>query len=84
MKNSILIKTSLSNITLTENEILNLLGKKKLIDSILLMFIEGSNTWENGQEIEFNKKDAKDFLTYYFSQSDYSKEYIKTILDKIK
>jgi hypothetical protein len=83
MENSIVIKTAFSNITLTENDIINLLEEKKLIDSILLMLINNDEKWENNQEVEFNRDEAKKFLEYYFDKTDYSKNYIKTTLNKI-
>ena len=79
----IVIETTLVNITLSENDIIDLLEERKMINSILLMLINNDDTWENANEVEFSREEAKDFLKGYFKDTNYCKSYIKNTLEKI-
>jgi hypothetical protein len=81
--NTITVSNGITKKTLTENDILNFFADKSVLESILFMLIEGSDTFENGNEVEFPRSEAKNFLEIYFKDSDYSKEYINKILNLI-
>ena len=69
--------------TLNENEINDILSENSLLKSILLMVLNNSDTWENDHEVEFNRKEAFDYLLNENVFKGYSKEYIKNSLTKI-
>ena len=83
IQNVIVIARPLGRLTLTASEVGELYSDKRLIDSILLMVINGDDTWENEFEVEFNRQDAKQFLTEYFSTTDYDQNFIKKVLEKL-
>lgn len=85
MENKIIVDRALGKLTLTSDDVEEMLDDKPLVDSILLMFINGKDTWENEWEAEFNKEDAKDYLLDYFNRTtNYSEEFIRKSIDNIK
>jgi len=82
-QDTIVIARPLGRLTLTADQVGELYSDKRLIDSILLMVINGDDTWENEFEVEFNRQDAKEFLTEYFSTTDYDQNFIKKVLEKL-
>ena len=83
MQSSIVIERPLGRLTLSTDKVTQLYDDKKCIDSILLMLINGDDTWENEFEVEFSRQDAKEFLTQYFSTCNYDQTYIKKTLEKL-
>lgn len=77
------IQRPLGRLTLTADQVTELYTDKKSIDSILLMVINGDDTWENEFEVEFNRQDAKQFLAGYFSALNYNQNYIRKTLEKL-
>ena len=69
--------------TLNENEITEILTQNNFLKSILLMVLNDSETWENENEIEFNRIEAHNYLLNYNVFNGYSKQYIKNSLNKI-
>jgi hypothetical protein len=82
-QDTIAIPRALGRLTLTADEVTGLYSDKFLIDSILLMVINGDDTWENEFEVEFNRQDAREFLTQYFSSTNYNQDFIKKVLEKL-
>jgi hypothetical protein len=82
-QNVIAIQRPLGRLTLSADQVAELYDDKKCIDSILLMVINGDDTWENEFEVEFNRQDAKEFLTEYFSTCNYDQNYIRKVLEKL-
>jgi hypothetical protein len=82
-QDTIVIPRALGRLTLTAEEVTGLYNDKFLIDSILLMVINGDGTWENEFEVEFNRQDAREFLTEYFSTTNYDQNFIKKVLEKL-
>jgi len=82
-QDTIVIPRALGRLTLTAEEVTGLYNDKFLIDSILLMVINGDDTWENEFEVEFNRQDAREFLTEYFSTTNYDQNFIKKVLEKL-
>ena len=78
-----IIKTGIREIRLSESKIENLLYDVSCIESILLMLLNDESTWENQQEVEFTRAEAKEFLSIYFAERNYKKEYIKNSLNKL-
>ena len=78
----IVIERPLGKLTLTEKDINDLLDERTLVNSILLMVINNEQTWENGNEVEFDRNDAKLFLADYL-KNDYTQEVIKKTLSNI-
>ncbi len=78
--NTITIQRPLGVLTLTEKSVEQLLINKPLLESLLLMFIEGSEVWVNEHEVEFTKKEGIEYLREYFRQHT---TYNITYLDKI-
>jgi len=83
IQNVIVIPRPLGRLTLSVDEVTQLYNDKFLIDSILLMVINGDDTWENEFEVEFNRQDAREFLTEYFSNTNYDQNFIKKVLEKL-
>ena len=83
IQNVIVIPRALGRLTLTADQVTELYDDKKCIDSILLMVINGDDTWENEFEVEFNRQDAREFLAQYFSTCNYDQNYIKKTLEKL-
>ena len=74
------IQRPLGVLTITEDKINDLINNLNVIESILLMYKTGSETWENYWEVEFTKADADAFLLEYFLEnSGYDKDYIKSV-----
>lgn len=65
------------------NELINNKLETNCLESILLMVLNNSETWENSQEVEFNRSDALLFLEEYFKNKDYDKKYIRETLEKL-
>ena len=82
-QDTIVIPRALGRLTLTADEVTGLYNDKFLIDSILLMVINGDDTWENEFEVEFNRQDAREFLTEYFSNTNYDQNFIRKVLQKL-
>ena len=83
IQNVIAIQRPLGRLTLSADQVAELYDDKKCIDSILLMVINGDDTWENEFEVEFNRQDAREFLTEYFSTCNYDQNYIRKVLEKL-
>ena len=83
IRNVIVIERPLGRLTLSADQVTELYSGKKCIDSILLMVINGDDTWENEFEVEFNRQDAKQFLAGYFSALNYDQNFIRKTLEKL-
>ena len=79
---NIVIERPLGKLTLTEKDINDLLDERTLVNSILLMVINNEQTWENGNEVEFDRNDAKLFLADYL-KNDYTQAIINKTLSNI-
>jgi hypothetical protein len=74
------IQRPLGVLTITEDEINNMIDDSRILQSIILMYKKGTDTWENYWEVEFTKADADAFLLNYFlKNSGYDSDYIKSI-----
>lgn len=69
--------------TLTEIDVYNLLSDNSALKSILLMILNNDDYWENEHEVEFDRKDAYDYLIEEKVFKGFSKKYIKESLIKI-
>ena len=82
-QNPVVIQRPLGRLTLSADQVAEIYSDKSIIDSILLMLINGDDTWENEFEVEFNRQDAKQFLAEYFSACNYDQNYIRKTLEKL-
>ena len=77
------IQRPYGELTIREQELNDLLDNLKFINSILLMYLEGSDTFENEWEVSFPKEDAKEVLKeYFFKNTNYSREYLSKVFDQ--
>ena len=78
--NTIKVQRALGVLTISEDKIAELLDNVAILESIVLMYVEGSDTFENRNEVEFPKQEANNFLLQYFlNNTDYSKQYINKV-----
>ena len=73
----VVVDLGISKVTLNESKIQNLFSDVSCLESIILMLLNDENTWENQQEVEFTRAEAKEFLTIYFAEKNYNKDYIE-------
>lgn len=83
-KSEIIVQRPLGRLTLNAEQVKTLLDNKKIVDSILFMLINGDDTFENDWDVEFSKEEAKKFLTNYFIDSGFAKEFVKKSIENIK
>lgn len=75
--NTIKVQRGLGTLTIKEEKINELLDNLSIIESILLMYRNGDDTFENQWEVDFPREEADRFLLNYFlKNTDYSKDYI--------
>ena len=78
--NTIKVQRPFGTLTITENEINQLLDNLPMLHSILLMHAEGSDTFENEWEVSFPKHEANSFLKQYFLENtNYCKQYLSKV-----
>lgn len=79
----VVVNLGISKVTLNESKIQNLFSDVSCLESIIFMLLNNENTWENQQEVEFTRAEARDFLSMYFAEKNYNKDYIRTTINKI-
>jgi hypothetical protein len=83
IENTIKVDRGFYSNTLTESQASEILEQNSFLKSILLMVLNGEETWQNEHEVEFSREEAMDYLLNYNVFKGYNKSYIRESISKI-
>ena len=70
------IQRPLGILTISEDTINNMIENSGMLEAIILMYKNNSDTWDD----EFTREESDEFLLEYFlKESGYDKDYIKSV-----